>query len=276
MSTTNPLDAVYSQSAPSALSISTSENAAAQPPIATANPLDSIYSKSSNPLDNIYTQSTAQPSVANAPRPLSSVGGTNPLDSIYTQSPQQQEAKFGDVLTNEEADYGEKPPDEQPDEPWYSKAWNWMNSPLWDLHKYGTREGAGTFERGLETGLETLGSGITSPLSLGLILATFGGGAVEEAGIAALRSIGVAEKLAPTVVKSAKLLMDAGFATQMVGGLMTQVPQFLDALKDGDVENATRLGTEALGSGAFLTLGLKHGYEDLDALKTRVKGGPIK
>jgi len=52
-------------------------------------------------------------------------------------------------LSQEEREYGAKKPDEMEDEPWYSKAWEWLNSPLYDLHKWGTREGAGTFERGL-------------------------------------------------------------------------------------------------------------------------------
>ena len=235
----------------------------------------------SNIPDLLHNLFPATPTAAQESSTQTSPASTNPssvpdlLSGVVGLNKPSPDDKLS--LTSEDRDYADNAsPDKMEDEPWYSKAWNWMNSPFYDLHKWGTREGAGTFERGLETGLETLGDNIFTPLQFGLTIATFGGGAVEEAGIAALRSIGVAEKLAPTVVKSAKFLMDAGFASQMVGGLMTQVPQFLDALKDGDVENATRLGTETLGSGAFLTLGLKHGYEDLDALKTRVKGGTIK
>src|SRR5258708_468636 len=152
-------------------------------------------------------------------------------------------------------------------EPWYSKAWEWVNSPLYDLHKFGTRSGAGTFERGLETGLEDIGSGFTSPLQIALTIATFGGGAVEGAGLSVLRSIGVSAEAAPVVARSAKALMGLGFSAQMLGGLVTQSPQFLDALKDGDVETATRLGTNMAASGLFLRESMKHGIEDASTVK---------
>lgn len=175
-------------------------------------------------------------------------------------------------LSGEEREYGRKSPDEMTDEPWYSKAWEWLNKPLFDLHKWGTREGAGTFERGLETGLEDIGSGFLTPLQLGLTIATFGGDIVEEAGVNALRTIGVSKAAAPVVARGAKALMTAGFSAQMLGGLLTQSPQLLDALKDGDTENATRLATNIAASGLFLTQGLKHGFEDVNAVKNYVKG----
>ena len=157
------------------------------------------------------------------------------------------------------------------DEPWYSKAWEWANSPLYDLHKWGTREGAGTFERGLETGLEDIGSGLTSPLMVGLTIATFGGNTVAGAGVGALRAIGISEEAAPIVVRGAKLLMDAGFTEQMIGGLVTQSPEFLDALKDGDTEMATRLGTNILATGYFLSKSAKSGIEDAQTLAKGIK-----
>src|SRR5258708_6841125 len=43
------------------------------------------------------------------------------------------------------------------DTPWYSRAWDWANKPLVDLH----REGA----TGFEAGAEDVASGFTSPLS---------------------------------------------------------------------------------------------------------------
>jgi GNAT superfamily N-acetyltransferase len=175
-------------------------------------------------------------------------------------------------LSADERAYGQTPPDKMEDEPWYSKAWEWMNSPLYDLHNWGTRENAGTFERGLETGLEDIGSGFLTPLQLGLTLATFGGSAVEAAGISAIRTLGVTAEAAPIVARTAKGLMTAGFTVDMLHGLMTQSPQFLDALKDGDTENATRLGTNILAAGLFIKEGLKHGIEDMNAVKNYVKG----
>lgn len=191
-------------------------------------------------------------------------------DQNSTDKYRTNAATYG--LSQEERNYGNKSPEEMEDEPWYSKAWEWMNSPLYDLHKWGTREGAGTFERGLETGLEDIGSGFLSPLQLGLTIATFGGGAVEEAIVGGLRTIGVSKLAAPVVASTAKALMTAGFSAQMIGGLLTQSPQFLDALKDGDTENATRLGTNIAASGLFLTQGLKHGFEDVNTVKNYVKG----
>src|SRR5208282_5212758 len=198
--------------------------------------------------------------------------GQSMFSSLTDNQTPAEKYSVNPVLTNEEIKYEQKSPDEMEEEPWYSKSWEWLNSPLYDLHKWGTRTGAGAFEKGLETGLEDIGSGFTSPLQIGLTLATFGGGAVEEAGISALRAIGVSKTAAPIVASTAKALMTAGFTAQMLGGLVTQVPQFLDALKDGDVENATRLGTGALASGLFLREGLKHGFEDIAAAKNYIKG----
>ncbi|SRR6266568_1992124 len=180
-------------------------------------------------------------------------------------------------LSADERAYGNSDPEKMEDEPWYSKAWEWMNSPLYDLHKWGTREGAGQFERGVESGLEDIGSGFLTPLQLGLTLATFGGGAVEGAGLSVLRSIGVNEVAAPIVARAAKGLMTAGFSIDMLHGLMTQSPEFLDALKDGDIETATRLGTNMLATGVMLREGLKHGIEDGKAVKEYInkKNGTV-
>jgi hypothetical protein len=227
-----------------------------------------------NPLDQLLTkpQPAETPVAATiAPTSLATTGAVagNPLDSL---NPLDRLYPAGRVLTNKEAAYGNSDPEKMEDEPWYSKAWEWMDSPLYDLHKWGTRTGAGTFERGLETGLEDIGSGFLSPLQLGLTIATFGGSTVEAAGIGALRSIGVSEIAAPIVARGAKALMTAGFSAQMIGGMLQQSPQLLDALKDGDTENATRLATNIAASGLFLTQGLKHGYEDVNAVKNYVKG----
>jgi hypothetical protein len=216
-------------------------------------------------------QSEEVPSVA-APLPSGPSAGQSMFSSLSDNQTPAEKYSANPVLTNSEVKYGQKSPDEMEDEPWYSKAWEWMNSPLWDLHQYGTREGAGAFEKGLETGLEDIGSGFTSPLQIALTLATFGGGAVEAAGIGALRSIGISKAAAPVVATGVKALMTAGFSAQMIGGMITQSPQLLDALKEGDIENATRLATNIGASGLFLREGLKHGYEDLSSIKNYMKG----
>jgi hypothetical protein len=274
MSSSNPLDALTQQPA----------NVLEGRPAVSGNPLDQLSKDSTapalptaapmaavngNPLDQLLIKPQAAPAAATAPTSSASnpLDQINPLDQLNSN-----DGKPLRSLTNEEAKYGQSDPLKMEDEPWYSKAWEWMNSPLYDLHKWGTREGAGTFERGLETGLEDIGSGFLSPLQLGLTIATFGGSAVEGAGLSALRSIGVTEKAAPIVVRGLKGLMTAGFSVDMLHGLVTQSPQFLDALKDGDVEQATRLGTNILATGVFLKEGLKHGIEDATAVKNYVKG----
>ncbi len=178
------------------------------------------------------------------------------------------------TLSQAEVDYGKSDPEKMEEEPWYSKAWEWMNSPFYDLHKWGTHEGAGNFEKGLESGLEDLGNSFITPLQVGLLIATFGGSAVEGAGIGVLKSLGVGEKLAPTVVKTLKAAMSTGFAVDMAHGLVTQSPEFLDALKDGDVEAATRLGTNLLGGAALFAQGAHHGFEDIKAVHDAVSGKP--
>src|SRR5271169_1108842 len=51
-----------------------------------------------------------------------------------------------------------------PDESTIGKVWDWVNKPLLDLH----REGA----TGIEAGAENFASGLTSPLSIGLMILT--------------------------------------------------------------------------------------------------------
>jgi hypothetical protein len=163
-------------------------------------------------------------------------------------------------------------PENQIDEPWYSKTWDWMNKPLYDAHQWGVRTGAGTIERGVESGVEDLISGLTSPLSIGLTVATLGGGTVLRGATAGLKAIGVAAGDAPVVARGLKVLMDSGFTAQALHGLVTQSPQFLDALKDGDYETAARLGTNITAVGALTTLGAKHTFEDAAVIKDFVKG----
>jgi hypothetical protein len=212
-----------------------------------------------------------------ADTPIASSSTTSDLSNLLGTD---QTAKYGqDIgtrgLTADERSYGEKNPEDMDHEPWYHRAWEWANSPFYDFHKWGTRTGAGTFERGLETGLEDLGNNIFNPMQVALAAATFGGSAVEAAGIGALRSIGVSKLAAPAVAQTAKLLMTAGFSAQMLGGLMTQSPQFLDAMKNGDYETATRLGTNIVAGAGFLAMGLKHGGEDYKVVKKLwTKGTP--
>src|ERR1051326_7958017 len=82
------------------------------------------------------------------------------------------------------------------------KAWNWVNTPLVDLH----RDGA----TGFESGLENVASGFTSPLSIALTLGTFGtAGFLESAGANVLKEAGLAAPEIAQIGKCAEVVSDA-------------------------------------------------------------------
>lgn len=159
-----------------------------------------------------------------------------------------------------------------PDESTIGKVWDWVNKPLIDLHSaWGTREGAGAVETGVESGLESFASGLTSPLSLGLMLVTGGmaglarGAAVtagteaaEAAGwgaksiAATLDSLGMDVKTATTVSKASDTiskLMHFGFTGQQIYSVVQAVPHAADAIKEGNTEAATEYITHAVLNG---------------------------
>lgn len=157
------------------------------------------------------------------------------------------------------------------DEPWYSQTWDFLNKPLYDAHQWGQRTGAGTIERGIESGVEDIISGLTSPLSLALTVGTLGGDLALQGSVAGLKTIGVAAADAPVVARGIKALADLGFTAQAIQGVITQSPQVLDALKDGDYETAAHLATNVTAGGALAILGAKHGFEDASAIKDWTK-----
>src|SRR5258708_21254853 len=127
-------------------------------------------------------------------------------------------------LSTEERHQSSRPdPENQIDEPWYSKTWDWLNKPLYDAHQWGVRTGAGGIERGLESGAEDLISGFSSPLSLALTAVTFGGSALAKAGLtgaakafaeltpSALLAIVVPASNPPFLPNSIHTLLSAGF-----------------------------------------------------------------
>lgn len=279
------------------------------PPNPTANPYDAFNARqqTGNPLaqftspkappaaQNPYDAFNAQPKPQEQPQPQAQQqaqpispnpppSGQNPYD-LFNASQQRLSNNPLLSLSPEERTQSARPdPENNEDEPWYSKTWDWMNKPLWDLHQYGTRTGAGVFERGAESGAEDLISGLTSPLSLAIIVGTFGEGALEKVGMtgastmfgnavpAVLRSVGVSAEASPYVARGLKVMMDAGFTGQMLTGLVTQSPQFLDALKDGDYETATRLGVNITAIGGLTALGARTTFEDAAYVKDAVNG----
>jgi hypothetical protein len=125
------------------------------------------------------------------------------------------------------------------EEPWYSKAWDWANKPLVDLH----REGAGGFESGAEDVL----SGFSSPLSIALTVGTLGSGT-------ALRALGIGAEEAPIFLRGAKALLSAGLTGTQVAQVVQESPRVLDALKEGDYETAKRLAVHVAAGTAFAGL----------------------
>jgi GGDEF domain-containing protein len=129
---------------------------------------------------------------------------------------------------------------------------------------------------GAERGVEKFASSLLSPLSIGLIAVTGGLGGLAEAGAAtageevasslAGRAGQLAlSKLAPEAAASvaraagvASKLASAGFTAQQILGLTQRVPQFTQALRDGDYDKAAEYGTQGLLEGVMTGLSATH------------------
>src|SRR2546421_3303386 len=135
-----------------------------------------------------------------------------------------------------------------PNAPWYEKAWDWSNKPLLDLH----REGAGP----IESGVEDIASGLTSPLSIALFAGTAGSGA-------ALRALGIGAKELPLVIRGGKALLSASLTATQVSQVIQESPRVLDALKEGDYATAKRLAVHVAAGTAFAALGGRAAYRDI-------------
>jgi len=134
------------------------------------------------------------------------------------------------------------------DQPWYSRAWDWLNTPTVDLKRQGAT--------GIEAGAEDFASGFTSPLSVGLALATLGTAPLLE-------SIGLdlAKMAAPEVLGAAKTvgkLASAGFTAVQLKGIADESPHFVQAVKSGDTQKALEIGTNMLLTGGLAGLGAAH------------------
>lgn len=163
---------------------------------------------SSNPFDAaVHTQAAANPFNTAA-------AASNPFDTAATA----HEEKLSDT------------PAPYTNEPWYKAAYDWLNKPLFDLH----REGAG----GLESGVEDVLSGLTSPLSFGITAVSLGSGA-------ALEALGISSLRLPTAIKVTKGLIQAGFTAQQAEGGVVASGRMLDAVEQGDYDSAKRYMVQA-------------------------------
>jgi hypothetical protein len=198
------------------------------------------------PLDST-TDAAEAPSTTAAPsaftglrsRPLDSSSMATPVRSpILASAPSAFEGLRARDLSGTSAQATTQP-ESDPNAPWYSKAWDWANKPLVDLH----REGAG----GFESGAEDVASSLTSPLSIALTIGTLGSGT-------ALRALGVGVEEMPLVLRGAKALFSAGLTGQQVASVIQESPRVLDALKEGDYETAKRLAVHVAAGTAFAGL----------------------
>lgn len=139
------------------------------------------------------------------------------------------------------------------DEGTLSKVWDTANTPMVNLR----RDGA----TGVEAGVEDFATGMATPLSAGLTVATMGAG-----GLLGNMGIDLAKMAGPEVVKAAQTagkLAAVGFTAQQIKGIADEVPSFTQAVQNGDTNKALEIGTNALLSAGMAGLGAKHAASEL-------------
>jgi hypothetical protein len=159
-----------------------------------------------------------------------------------------------------------------------SKAMNWLNEPLtksllgWNTH----RDGA----TGFEAGAEDFASGLTSPLNVGLALASFGTSALESG----LVKAGFEAAEAAGYVRKAKLVADLGFLTKYGYDLGTntlpQAQMYFNDWKNATgkdkekaLQNLEQFGTETVLNAVASGLALRGVKGDIDAIASRSAKG---
>jgi len=177
-------------------------------------------------------------------RPVNGQKQSGSIFSAFEQETINQPEKQNIVQSNGE-------PANQ-DDPWYKKAWNAVNEPLfdqttaknwfgWDVHSWG----------GLGEGFFDLMSGLTSPLQLALTIGTFGSSSLLDAGgVAALKAAGWATKDIEAVVSGsgmASKLIKAGHDSDMVWKGLASSGFDIQKISEGlDVIKASGLTPESL------------------------------
>jgi hypothetical protein len=172
---------------------------------------------------------------------------------------------FSEPLAEQSA---EQPPAGQEEKPlswtdatWEQRATKPLTETLLGLPETYSREGAGPIEAGVEKGVTGFATGLTSPLNLGLMIATGGLGSLAE-GLGAEGITAVAPELAPKVANAARVaakLTNAGFTGEQLWNISQKsVPQFYVAAKNGDTEGAAEALTGALLGGAAAAMSTAH------------------
>jgi len=142
--------------------------------------LESIWNPTQAPASQPGPSSSAPSSSAPS---LSSIWGNQSQASSETPTqPQDLSDIWGGAKKHDESDRFTEP---DPNANWLEKSWSFLNKPLTEsIFGWGQyRSGAG----GLERGVEKIASGLTSPLSLGLLAAFAPAGIVEGVAGSALK-----------------------------------------------------------------------------------------
>lgn len=113
-----------------------------------------------------------------------------------------------------------------PNDPWYKKMWDSANAPLFDAKTAQSWFGWDVDHwNGWGKGLFDLASGLTSPLSIGLAVGTFGTSSlIESGGMAALKAAGMGAEEIAQVTKGSDILAKAirmGHDTESAYGIMS-------------------------------------------------------
>jgi hypothetical protein len=224
-----------------------------------ANPFDAVFSPgqtqaapatttSANPFDSVFGGEASSAPVQHAQ------ASSNPFDSVFSG---------GETASNTEQTTPQQPSSGwefaskahqilNSDEGGLQKAWDIANTPLLDLKRNGAT--------GIEAGVEDVLTGLTSPLSAGLTLATAGaGGLLDAAGI------DVAKMAGPQVMQAAKVagkLATAGFTAQQIKGIADASPAFRQAWENGDTSKALEIGTSMVLNAGMAGFGAKHALAD--------------
>ena len=209
-------------------------------PSESADPFGSIFSKATTPAEDAGQGSPE--SAGDAFSFLTSGGVHNATSSPSLTAPAHKDGwsfknKVGDIWNS----------DENPLE----KTWDTINTPLIDKSDIGEQD-----RHGIVGGLEDFASGMSSPLTVGLTIATMGSGPLLES-----LGLNVAKMAAPEVINAAKMvgkLASAGFTVGMIKSVADQVPEFTKYLQDGDTDRALESFVNLGLTGTMAGLGAAH------------------
>ena len=143
--------------------------------------------------------------------------------SIFSAFTPSSQSELEQPETHPQLESKAEAPD--PNAPWYKKLWETANAPLFDAETAKNWFGWDVDHwNGWGKGIFDLASGLTSPLSIGLAIGTFGSSSLIEAGgMTALKAAGMAAEDIAQVTKGSEILAKAikmGHDTETAFGVM--------------------------------------------------------